>query len=159
MFGDIGHGAGLVILGAYLILAEKSIRKSDSMFKSMLIGRYLIFFMGCFGMFSGIMYNDFLSIPLDIYGSCFAKESEDSNLTIRKEGCVYPIGIDPKWYIATNELAFINSFKMKFAVIVGVIQMTFGVLLKGFNCIHFSHYLELFFEFIPQMLFMLSTFG
>ena len=105
--------------------------------------------MGFFGMYAGIMYNDFLSIPWDLFGSCYSKEGEDSLKTIRQEDCVYPIGIDPKWYIASNELAFINSFKMKFAVIVGVLQMTFGVILKGFNCIHFSNVLELFFEFIP----------
>ena len=149
MFGDIGHGTGLMLLGAYLILQDKVIRKTDSMLKPMLIGKYLIILMGFFGMYAGIMYNDFLSIPWDLFGSCYSKEGEDSLKTIRQEDCVYPIGIDPKWYIASNELAFINSFKMKFAVIVGVLQMTFGVILKGFNCIHFSNVLELFFEFIP----------
>lgn len=121
MFGDVGHGGALLVLGAYLMLKSETLKKSDSMFKPMLIGRYLIFMMGFFGMFCGFMYNDFLSVPLDIFGSCFVRENEESLKTIRKPDCVYPIGIDPKWYIATNELSFINSFKMKFAVIVGVI--------------------------------------
>jgi V-type H+-transporting ATPase subunit a len=45
----------------------------------------------------------------------------------RIEDCVYPFGIDPKWYIASNELNFFNSLKMKFAVIVGVVQMMWGL--------------------------------
>lgn len=31
------------------------------------------------------------------------------------------LGIDPIWNKAGNEIVFVNSFKMKFAVIVGVI--------------------------------------
>lgn len=54
------------------------------------------------------------------------------------EGCVYPIGIDPKWYVASNELNFFNSLKMKMAVIIGVIQMTFGIFLKAANALYFK---------------------
>ena len=52
-------------------------------------------------------------------------------IVVRKGDCVYPIGIDPKWYAATNELAFLNSFKMKMSVIIGVLQMILGLFLKG----------------------------
>jgi len=31
------------------------------------------------------------------------------------------MGFDPIWFIAENDLVFINSFKMKFAVIAGVL--------------------------------------
>ena len=46
--------------------------------------------------------------------------------TARIENCIYPIGLDPKWYVASNELNFFNSLKMKMAVIIGVLQMSFG---------------------------------
>jgi len=36
--------------------------------------------------------------------------------------------MDPAWSISTNDLTYINSFKMKLAVIIGVIHMSFGVL-------------------------------
>ena len=35
--------------------------------------------------------------------------------------------------IANNELAFVNSIKMKLSVILGVSHMTLGIFLKGFN--------------------------
>lgn len=44
---------------------------------------------------------------------------------------------------------YFNSFKMKFAVIYGVTQMLFGVLLKGLNTIYFRSAVDFFCEFIP----------
>jgi V-type H+-transporting ATPase subunit a len=49
--------------------------------------------------------------------------------------CVYPFGFDPKWFSGHNELSFFNSFKMKLAVIIGVLQMSLGVCMKGLNAI------------------------
>lgn len=40
---------------------------------------------------------------------------------IPKSECVYSFGLDYKWFEAANSLTFINSFKMKFAVIAGVV--------------------------------------
>lgn len=62
---------------------------------------------------------------------------------------MHPIGLDPKWYIAKNELTFMNSMKMKIAVIVGVIQMGWGVILKGINHFYKREWVELIFEFLP----------
>lgn len=40
---------------------------------------------------------------------------------MQKPDCVYPIGIDPKWYVSHNEVTYFNSLKMKVAVILGVL--------------------------------------
>jgi V-type H+-transporting ATPase subunit a len=62
---------------------------------------------------------------------------------------VYQVGVDPVWYLAKNELTYLNSLKMKLAVILGVAQMSLGVILKGFNYWRDSKRVDFFFEFIP----------
>jgi len=83
---------------------------------------------------------------VDEYGNCLEPDHENSKLI---EDCVYPFGIDPKWFIASNELNFFNSLKMKLAVIIGVIQMSYGIVLKAVNCVHYDLWIDLIFEFIP----------
>lgn len=79
--------------------------------------------MGIFATFCGMVYNDFLSIPLDLFGSCYNMETgfkKDPN-------CVYPMGVDPIWYISVQEIQYLNSIKMKISVILGVLHMTLGI--------------------------------
>ena len=72
---------------------------------------------------------------------------------------MYPFGIDWTWSISENETEFTNSFKMKFSIIIGVTHMILGILMKIQNA-HFENKIEdLFFEGIPQLFFMLCTFG
>ena len=54
---------------------------------------------------------------------------------------------------------FFNSLKMKFAVIIGVIHMLFGIFLKGVNAVYFKNAVDIIFEFIPQVIFMCILFG
>ena len=72
---------------------------------------------------------------------------------------MYPFGLDPRWIQASNELNYFNSFKMKFAVIIGVFQMSIAIFLKMLNTVHFGLWLDFLFEWLPQQIFLLSTFG
>lgn len=102
-----------------------------------------------------------MGIPLSFFNSCFEKDILDINnkKTIQKPGCVYPLGVDPKWAVAQNELTFINSFKMKISVIIGVLQMFLGLILRGLNNIYFKDQISFYFEFIPYMIFFVFLFG
>ena len=142
MFGDIGHGGLILLLSIWLVL------KKDEILKTMPGLKLFI-------------YNDFFAMPLGFFGSCYKNEIDEKGNKIakRKGDCVYPIGLDPKWYVANNELSFLNSFKMKMSVIIGVLQMILGLFLKGFNGIYFGDYVDFLFEFIPQMVFMCLLFG
>ena len=72
---------------------------------------------------------------------------------------MYPIGLDPVWSVAENNLNFVNSLKMKISVIIAVVHMTLGVFVKASNTLFYKRYIEFFFEFVPQLLFMVLLFG
>lgn len=45
------------------------------------------------------------------------------------------------------------------AIILGVAHMLMGICLSAFNGMYFNHRVDVYFEFIPQLLFMLCLFG
>jgi len=49
--------------------------------------------------------------------------------------------------------------KMKMSVILGVIQMSIGIYFKLANGVYFGHNTDIWFEFLPQIVFLLATFG
>ena len=125
MFGDIGHGGMILALALYLMFMKEELQRTRSALRIALPYRYLLLLMGIFATFNGSIYNDFLSIPTNFFGSCWNTVDnprlKGSHIGERIPGCTYPYGMDPKWYIASNELQYFNSFKMKMSVIVGVL--------------------------------------
>lgn len=151
MFGDIGHGGLLFAFGIFLVLRHRTLK--GTMLEGASPLRFMLFLMGMFAFYNGFTYNEFFAIPLRLFGSCYDEEFE------REEQCNYPIGIDPAFYMSTNEVAFLNSFKMKLSIIIGVIHMSFGICMRAFNAVHFDNYVDLIFEFVPQLVFFMVTFG
>jgi V-type H+-transporting ATPase subunit a len=157
MFGDIGHGLLLFLGALYMVLNSNELSKNASI-KPLLKAKWLFLLMGFFAFYVGWIYNDFLSLPVGIFGTCWVNV-EGNPEAQRIPNCTYPFGIDPKWYVASNELTFFNSFKMKFAVIIGVSQMMFGIVLRGMNSLYFGSKVDFICEFIPQIIFMGLLFG
>uniref|UniRef100_A0AAY4CX32 V-type proton ATPase subunit a n=1 Tax=Denticeps clupeoides TaxID=299321 RepID=A0AAY4CX32_9TELE len=171
MFGDFGHGVLMTCAALYLVLRESRLL----MFSMMFAGRYIILLMGIFSIYTGIIYNDCFSKSLNLFGSGWSvrpmfKDRGDATLhenrILQLDPAVkgvfngpYPIGIDPIWNIATNKLTFLNSFKMKMSIILGVIHMLFGVSLSLFNHLYFQKRINIFLGFIPEIVFMSSLFG
>ena len=75
MFADIGHGFLLFLLGIYLTLFAPRIAKSDSTFKLLLPARYMFALMGFFAFYNGLIYNDYLSLSLNLFGSCYEQKT------------------------------------------------------------------------------------
>ncbi|KAG7226557.1 hypothetical protein INR49_003714 [Caranx melampygus] len=182
MFGDMGHGVLMTCAALYLVIRESRLlsQKSDNeMFNMVFAGRYIILLMGIFSIYTGIIYNDCFSKSLNMFGSgwsvrpMFTNKSVnwspstlEGNAVLQLDPAVpgvfngpYPLGIDPIWNVATNKLTFLNSFKMKMSVILGVIHMLFGVSLSLFNHLYFKKPLNIFLGFIPEIVFMSSLFG
>ncbi|XP_029015772.1 V-type proton ATPase 116 kDa subunit a isoform X2 [Betta splendens] len=183
MFGDLGHGVLMSCAALFLVIRERRLiaQKIDNeIFGMMFAGRYIILMMGLFSIYTGTIYNDCFSKSLNLYGSSWSvrpmfnsavggnwtKGILAGNPVLQLDPAVpgvfkgpYPIGIDPIWNIASNKLTFLNSFKMKMSVILGVIHMLFGVILSFFNHLYFKKPLNIFLGFIPELVFMSCLFG
>lgn len=96
--------------------------------------------MGFFAFYCGWIYNDFLGMNLNIFGSCYeVREVEvETYIAPQQQDCIYPFGIDPIWGVSSNELVFVNSLKMKISVVIGILHMLVGVVVKCFNALYFK---------------------
>jgi len=164
MFGDVGHGIMLLIGALFLIYMERHWegKKINEMFSMVYGGRYTIFLMAIFSIYIGSLYNELFAIPMNFGSNWVLVASDnftDGSFKPRDLHWTYVWGVDPIWKGATNELMYYNSLKMKAAVIIGVAQMTLGLFLHLLNSIHFRNTLDILFEFIPRIIFLMSTFG
>jgi V-type H+-transporting ATPase subunit a len=168
MYGDIGHGSVLALFGLFLILTEAygESRACTGMLKSIYSARFMLFAMGCMGVYAGLIYNDYFSIGLRLFTPTYTFNSNLEGSVARNTGVaygdpngVYTFGVDPIWKLSTNELLFFNSMKMKMSVILGIFQMTFGVILRGLNAIFFKNWLDFTTEFLPMIIFDVGLFG
>ncbi|XP_006901728.1 PREDICTED: V-type proton ATPase 116 kDa subunit a isoform 1 isoform X6 [Elephantulus edwardii] len=180
MFGDFGHGILMTLFAVWMVLRESRIlsqKNENEMFSTVFSGRYIILLMGVFSIYTGLIYNDCFSKSLNIFGSSWSvrpmftifnwtEETLRGNPVLQLNPAVpgvfggpYPFGIDPIWNIATNKLTFLNSFKMKMSVILGIFHMMFGVTLSLFNHAYFKKPLNIYFGFIPEIIFITSLFG
>ncbi|KAF7732126.1 H(+)-transporting V0 sector ATPase subunit a [Apophysomyces ossiformis] len=163
MFGDIGHGFLMFLFALYLVLNEKKLAANKGeIFQMFFAGRYMMLLMGLFSIFTGFIYNDIFSLSLHIFKSGFDWPTEyTSNQTVVgiPNGHVYAFGLDPAWHGSENFLRFTNSYKMKQAIILGVIHMSFAICLNVFNHLYYGKKAYVWLEFIPQILFMESIFG
>lgn len=181
MFGDCGHGMVMLMAALWMVLNERRLlaqKSTNEIWNTFFNGRYLILLMGVFSIYTGLIYNDCFSKSFNIFGSSWSVQPMFRNGTWNAHvmeksqylqldpaipgvysGNPYPFGIDPIWNLASNKLTFLNSYKMKMSVILGIIQMTFGVILSLFNHIYFRRTLNIILQFIPEMIFMLSLFG
>lgn len=177
MFGDFGDGILVAICAGWMVTNEKKLLKKDwgEIWDMFFGGRYMILLMGIFSIYTGLIYNDIFSQTMTLMRSAytFVKETDHQNNSTRyigerAAGGVYGFGIDPAWHGAENYLIFTNSYKMKMAVIFGVVHMSFGISLQCFNHAQFGNRIRLFgrsipvgilTEYLPQILFFWSIFG
>ncbi|XP_060998058.1 V-type proton ATPase 116 kDa subunit a 2 isoform X1 [Dama dama] len=189
MFGDFGHGFVMFLFALLLVLNENHPRlnQSQEIMRMFFNGRYILLLMGLFSVYTGLIYNDCFSKSVNLFGSRWNVSAmyssshspeEQKKMVLWNDSIVrhhsvlqldpsipgvfrgpYPFGIDPIWNLATNRLTFLNSFKMKMSVILGITHMTFGVILGIFNHLHFRKKFNIYLVSIPELLFMLCIFG
>jgi len=156
MFGDMFHGAVVFVIALWLVLNERRYegKKLNELLWWLYGGRYIILLMGFFSLYNGVIYNDCLSLSTKIWGDSAWSESD----SIGEYDGVYPFGVDPTWHGKSNQIEETNSIKMKMSVLYGVAQMSFGLYLCMLNHVEFGDWISLIFEWIPQVMFMVSFF-
>ncbi|XP_021540823.1 V-type proton ATPase 116 kDa subunit a3 isoform X3 [Neomonachus schauinslandi] len=180
MFGDVGHGLLMFLFALAMVLAENrpAVKAAQNeIWRTFFSGRYLLLLMGLFSVYTGFIYNECFSRATTIFPSgwsvaAMATQSGWSDAFLAEHPLLtldpavsgvflgpYPFGIDPVWSLAVNHLSFLNSFKMKMSIILGVTHMTFGVVLGVFNHVHFGQWHRLFLETLPELIFLLGLFG
>ncbi|KAF5364534.1 hypothetical protein D9757_011332 [Collybiopsis confluens] len=161
MFGDIGHGFIIFCFALYMIIGERKLARVDlgEIVGQFFYGRYIILLMGLFSVYTGLMYNDIFSKSLHIWHSAWDFTNEGDKVVGVDNGHRYPFGLDPGWHEADNSLVFINSYKMKMSIVLGVVHMTFALCLQMPNHLKFKRRLDVYANFIPQMIFLQSIFG
>jgi len=163
-----------------MIIKEKSLeskRDISEIFNIFFGGRYIIFLMSVFSIYTGLIYNDIFSKSVNLFGSHWSAKnltftaSESSPLMLGSPHMLdpkdpsmytsdaYPFGLDPAWQSATNKIGFLNTYKMKISLIFGIVHMTFGVLLSLWNKLSKKQYHSVILEFVPQIVFLLGIFG
>jgi len=179
MFGDAGHGLIMFLFGLFMVVFEKRLYgkgKTNEVWQIFFGGRYIILLMAIFSIYTGFIYNDFFSKAANIFGSAWkvgvGNDFEFEKITVFNlnpdphpadnqtmfSGNPYPFGLDPVWAMASNKISFTNSLKMKFSVIIGIMQMVFGLSLGLLNHLFFGRITSVLFEFLPQIIFLTFIF-
>ncbi|ESW30758.1 hypothetical protein PHAVU_002G179900 [Phaseolus vulgaris] len=166
MFGDWGHGICLLLAALYLVINEKkfSTQKLGDIMEMAFGGRYIITMMALFSIYTGMIYNEFFSVPFELFGpsayGCRDPSCGDaSTIGLIKVRDTYPFGVDPKWHGTRSELPYLNSLKMKMSILLGVSQMNLGIIMSYYNAKYFENNINIWYQFVPQMIFLNSLFG
>ncbi|KAL2346281.1 hypothetical protein Fmac_000281 [Flemingia macrophylla] len=166
MFGDWGHGICLLLAALYFIIKEKkfSSQKLGDIMEMAFGGRYVVTMMALFSIYTGLIYNEFFSVPFELFGpsayGCRDPSCRDASTTgLIKVRATYPFGVDPKWHGTRSELPFLNSLKMKMSILLGVSQMNLGIIMSYYNAKYFENNINIWYQFVPQMIFLNSLFG
>lgn len=173
MFGDLGHGIIMALFGFWMVSGEKKLgakKSSNEIWNIFFGGRYIIFLMGLFSMYTGFVYNDVFSKSMNLFGSSWNINYNTSTVMTNKDltlnpgstdlsDDVYPIGLDPVWQLASNKIIFLNSYKMKLSIIFGVVHMIFGVCMSVVNHNFFNKRVSILLEFLPQIIFLVLLFA
>ncbi|KAL0356671.1 UNVERIFIED_CONTAM: V-type proton ATPase subunit a3 [Sesamum calycinum] len=111
MFGDWGHGICLLLATLYFIIREKKLssQKLGDIMEMTFGGRYVIMLMALFSIYTGLIYNEFFSVPFELFAPsayvCRDPACRDATTVgLIKARDTYPFGVDPAWHGSKADL-------------------------------------------------------
>ena len=82
MFGDLMHGSILAAFGIYLCFSKREPGTIGAIFGEV---RYLFLLMGLFAFYCGAIYNDYTSLPAQLFGeSCYTTDSSKTDKNVQQ---------------------------------------------------------------------------
>jgi V-type H+-transporting ATPase subunit a len=88
--------------------------------------------MGLFSIYTGLVYNDIFSHSMALFTSRYDFTRVNGTHTwLGVQTGTYGFGLDPAWHGAENQLIFLNSYKMKMAIVFGVVHVTCNLFVKS----------------------------
>ncbi|KAI3448008.1 hypothetical protein Pfo_004673 [Paulownia fortunei] len=148
MFGDWGMAYAFYLLHYILLSEKRNSPKLGDIMEMTFGGRYVIMLMALFSIYTGLIYNDFFSMPFELSApsayACRDPSCRDATTVgLIKVRDTHPFGVDPAWHGTRSELPFLNSLKMKMSILLGVAQMNLGIILSYFNAQFFKNSLNI----------------
>ncbi|EPR78787.1 Vacuolar ATP synthase 95kDa Subunit [Spraguea lophii 42_110] len=156
MFGDVGHGLILTLIGIFLIYRYNAMKGKQEILDMLLNGRYMMLFAGLYSIYFGFLYSECISTPLSLFPSQY---SESGSKYIRKGGYIYPFGIDPVWHHSKEGSDFSNNLKMKLSVVIGFFHMSLGLVIAFMNSSYKNNKSKMLFQDLPKLLSFYSVIG
>lgn len=101
------------------IFSKKLATVHNDMIEMLFEGRYLILLMSIFSVIVGLLYNDWFALAFNTFGSTYKFVANGTKATAKMVS-VSKFGIDPYWHWSENNMMFLNSFKMKTAIVIGI---------------------------------------
>ncbi len=148
MFPDVGHGLVLLLVGLWALHVRKTKKIKGDIGKMIFNGAEAIILCGIFSIFFGLFFGE-------IFGYHLTEKipSTKSFLPLMR----YMLS-DEMFHLVEHDETQFNKFKIKLAIVIGVIHILIGLVLNVYNKIKQGEFAEVVGS-ISWLVFYASTFG
>jgi len=148
MFADVGHGFILLIAGLWALNVRKKKKIKGDIGQMFFYGAEAIVLLGCFSIIFGLFFGE-------IFGYHITEKipATESFLPLMKY-----ILSDEVYHMVEHDETYLNKFKIKLAIVIGVVHILIGLMLNIYNKIKQGELAEVVGS-ISWLAFYVSTFG
>ena len=148
MFADVGHGFILLLVGLWALHVRKTKKVKSDIGEMIFNGAEAIMLCGFFSIFFGLFFGE-------IFGYHITEKipSTEAFLPLMR----YMLS-EKMFHLVEHDETQLNKFKIKLAIVIGVIHILIGLVLNVYNKIKQGEFAEVVGS-ISWLVFYVSTFG